>query len=373
MSIFNLFRKKGENKTSEVSVSNVGNTINNSTKKDKKMNMSMDNLNESHYKLLRRLKKHPVKEEFNGIITKEMDVPLCINFFMEQNLVRIGNTDESLECLSIEALKNILRENKIKVSGTKNVLIQRILSDIPHDSIKKSKAYEAIYVLTPCALELIGESYSKFEQINLSFFKNATDLIISGDLDSAYRLICKRNSEMPISPGLGCDWVKCSKVGLSEEDKYLYHSALKRGNIEVAACGIFYDMSGDKANYNVFNRIFSNITADEVRYECCLISTERELYSTTDSDIKEYTFLSALDDKTCPICGRLDGKVFDVSDAKIGVNCPPMHIGCRCTIICGTTRDLESTTRVARDLMTKKSIKVPLTMTYEQWNKKFKM
>ena len=34
----------------------------------------------------------------------------------------------------------------------------------------------------------------------------------------------------------------------------------------------------------------------------------------------------------CPQCKALDGKHFPVSKLKIGVNAPPMHEGCTCSI-----------------------------------------
>jgi hypothetical protein len=45
---------------------------------------------------------------------------------------------------------------------------------------------------------------------------------------------------------------------------------------------------------------------------------------------EEYTFIANRD--CCEICKRLDGKHFRVSSLKIGVNAPPMHEGCRCSI-----------------------------------------
>ena len=34
----------------------------------------------------------------------------------------------------------------------------------------------------------------------------------------------------------------------------------------------------------------------------------------------------------CDICAKLNGKHFAISRLKIGVNAPPMHEGCRCSI-----------------------------------------
>lgn len=45
---------------------------------------------------------------------------------------------------------------------------------------------------------------------------------------------------------------------------------------------------------------------------------------------KEYTFIA--NRECCSVCGELNGKHFPVSQLKIGVNAPPMHEGCRCSI-----------------------------------------
>lgn len=45
---------------------------------------------------------------------------------------------------------------------------------------------------------------------------------------------------------------------------------------------------------------------------------------------KEYEFIA--NSGCCEICAQLNGKHFPVSQLKIGVNAPPMHEGCRCSI-----------------------------------------
>jgi SPP1 gp7 family putative phage head morphogenesis protein len=49
--------------------------------------------------------------------------------------------------------------------------------------------------------------------------------------------------------------------------------------------------------------------------------------------IKYYEFYADTDDRTCDKCAALDGKRFKLKQAKFGVNCPPMHDGCRCCIL----------------------------------------
>ena len=45
---------------------------------------------------------------------------------------------------------------------------------------------------------------------------------------------------------------------------------------------------------------------------------------------KEYEFIA--NRQCCEICGKLNGKHFPLSRLNIGVNAPPMHEGCCCSI-----------------------------------------
>lgn len=45
---------------------------------------------------------------------------------------------------------------------------------------------------------------------------------------------------------------------------------------------------------------------------------------------KEFKFVASKN--SCDICKRLDGKIFRLTDFEIGVNAPPMHEKCRCSI-----------------------------------------
>ena len=65
-----------------------------------------------------------------------------------------------------------------------------------------------------------------------------------------------------------------------------------------------------------------------------VISAAEQTMTQRDSFIrngfKEYTFIANRD--CCSVCGELNGKHFPVKEFQIGVNAPPMHEGCRCSI-----------------------------------------
>lgn len=52
-----------------------------------------------------------------------------------------------------------------------------------------------------------------------------------------------------------------------------------------------------------------------------------------EDGIEEYEFLAEIDNRTSAICRELNGKIFKLKDAAVGVNYPPMHPNCRSTTI----------------------------------------
>lgn len=68
-----------------------------------------------------------------------------------------------------------------------------------------------------------------------------------------------------------------------------------------------------------------------VRTESNYMSNQAELQTYIDFDVEEYEYMAVLDGHTSEICKGLNGEVFKVSEAEVGVNYPPMHPHCRST------------------------------------------
>lgn len=84
-------------------------------------------------------------------------------------------------------------------------------------------------------------------------------------------------------------------------------------------------------------------------------------------DVEQYKVISALDAKTCDICGNMDGKVFKMSDFAAGSTAPPFHPWCRCCTA-PYFADMEGLgERYARDVKTGERFKLPKDTTYKQW------
>ncbi len=92
-----------------------------------------------------------------------------------------------------------------------------------------------------------------------------------------------------------------------------------------------------------------------------------EAYKNTTSE--QYRILATLDSRTCDVCGSVDLKVFNIKDAKAGINLPPFHPNCRCTTTIYFEDDEEADERIMRD-KDGKSVKDEF-MSYNEWKKKY--
>lgn len=65
--------------------------------------------------------------------------------------------------------------------------------------------------------------------------------------------------------------------------------------------------------------------------ETARVQSESQLYAYDRADVEEYEFVTT--EGACMICGPMDGEVFEVTDARPGVNISPIHPNCRCSTI----------------------------------------
>ena len=88
--------------------------------------------------------------------------------------------------------------------------------------------------------------------------------------------------------------------------------------------------------------------------------------------VKQYQFIATLDNRTTEICKNMDGRVFNLKDIEVGVNCNPMHFGCRSTISAYFPEDdLSEWQRTARNPNTGRNYKVEGNITFHEWNERY--
>lgn len=112
-----------------------------------------------------------------------------------------------------------------------------------------------------------------------------------------------------------------------------------------------------------------------IRTEMNYISNKSTMQAYIDSGVTEYEYLATLDSRTSDICRELDGKMFNIKDATIGVNQPPLHPNCRSTTIPYFAEDeigKAADDRVARDKDGKgKSVKLGQDLSFFEWAEEY--
>lgn len=108
--------------------------------------------------------------------------------------------------------------------------------------------------------------------------------------------------------------------------------------------------------------------------EMAAISAAAQKKCFEELNVEEYEFDATLDGKTCEVCGRMDHKVFRMTDYQVGVTAPPIHPRCRCDTS-PYFDDWEEfgihVQRAARDPETGKTVYVDGSLSYEEWKNQF--
>ena len=104
-----------------------------------------------------------------------------------------------------------------------------------------------------------------------------------------------------------------------------------------------------------------------VRTETQYFMNQAQRDSYIEAGIDKYQYTAAMEKNTCAVCASLDGQVFLLRNAVVGVNYPVMHPDCRC----GTIPELgqqRTGTRSAK--IGDEWVEVPETMTFGEWRAK---
>ena len=211
-----------------------------------------------------------------------------------------------------------------------------------------------------------------YRELSIEVFKLIKELKIN----EAYIKIAQFEHNQVFKRGIGIDWSKEAQTGMSKNDIKSYENIIKSetDNINLIIASISGILLGvnSKNTAKIYSDYLVNIIdiADEINYTQSLIHSEREMNDYIETGIDKYKILGTLDKNTCEKCGKLDGKVFNYKDKKIGVNCPPFCKKCRCTTV-HYFKDDSISERIARNPDTGKTFYVPSNMTYIDYKKVF--
>lgn len=101
-----------------------------------------------------------------------------------------------------------------------------------------------------------------------------------------------------------------------------------------------------------------------VQTECTYAQTLADLETADKLGVDKMEYVATLEMHTCGTCGELDGSVIERKYLEPGVNAPPMHPHCRCTLV--PYYEDNDTTRWARDPDTGKGKPVS-DISFDEW------
>lgn len=115
------------------------------------------------------------------------------------------------------------------------------------------------------------------------------------------------------------------------QNKAQLQVALEKGLVDCVSRGVSKDelVKTLMETFNVGYRKADRIARTELSY----VQNKAAMNKYEEAGLDEYEILSAHDERTCPICSKMNGKRFKLSEAEAGVNYPPLHSNCRCAVL----------------------------------------
>lgn len=266
---------------------------------------------------------------------------------LEEYMVQIGESEYSEDVrflLSVIETEDSLKED-----------VERLLFLFSKGKITKRKLKAEINNLINSFFDYLGVEFSETLQKSYS----------NSFLETAFVIQLIRNEFKKAVPGnLNMKWHINGETYI--DDMLFYKGRLQNDILKEINRGIIYDqdISVEKAF-----KTLKNSTKAMIDTECSYAERQGVKSAFDNESVKKYRYLATLDTKTCEHCAELDGKVFLVKDAVVGVNYSPMHPHCRCVIL-PYFDDFETGSRAARDSHGN-SIQVPNTMSFAEWKAKY--
>jgi len=99
------------------------------------------------------------------------------------------------------------------------------------------------------------------------------------------------------------------------------------------------------------------------------VSNEAHADSMQRHGVKRYEFRAMFNERTCDVCGALDGKVFALEDKRPGTNFPPIHPNCRCTTVAALSKEVKERMR-QNAIASGHASPIRERETFEEWKAK---
>lgn len=228
-----------------------------------------------------------------------------------KGLIKIISTnDEKLKLKKVDELKCVLRDNGLKVSGKKMILIERIISELEQEQYDHLLCKEEFYKRTPAGekryTELGDKRYEahrkEYEERDAEFKewhqKKVQEYL--NDFKS------KGFTKYTIVKSKRCDSPICKQMN---GQTILIRDSKKGQNIPPFHENCLCSIIPDRSEY-----------------------IESELRDYMEMGFTQYEVQEG-HKCNCVICNKMAGKILEIKNAHMGVNLPPYHEECTCDIL----------------------------------------
>lgn len=304
--------------------------------------------------VLKRAKGRKTSLPLTGIINQYSDdIPRVIAQLEREGLLARVSLVDDLSLLPIPQLKEILKNSNLKVSGKKSELIERIHDNIWMEELLENFPFlnDKIYIVTDKGKAALNV-YAIDVEMNLRKIEDECfSLICRNRIGDAYKCVERYESEQTILRGSEKYWESENHTDLSEAEAFGVYCFMK-SHLELppdlseyedqmkSILVTAYFIGRSASRLGPLTERILRIPATEIERDSLsklyqdtfsLICSGRDLFKYKRNKVQQYSFMACLDEKTCSVCGMLDMQILNVDEARIGVNYPPMHSGCRCT------------------------------------------
>ncbi|MHB0944586.1 minor capsid protein [Paenibacillus sp. ALE1] len=303
----------------------------------------------------------------NASIQKDIDV--FHQRFAKNNEMSLAEARQVLKAGELKEFKWTV-EDYIK-AGRENAVDQRWMKELENASIRvrmtrlealKLQMRQHVEVLTgkrqTGAKELMGDIYKD------GYYHSVFELHKGTGLGATFSKLDKRQIEAVISKPWAADGSNFSARIWKDRDKLVHElqTVLTQGMIRGDTPDKMINALSDRMG------VSRSAAARIIQTESAYFAGQSRMDAYKELGVEQYKFTATLDKRTSSICRHMDGEVFAVSEAEVGVNYPPLHAYCRSTTIPHYEDNVQE--RVARDEDGKNQA-VPGDMTYEQWEKEY--
>lgn len=260
-------------------------------------------------------------------------VASAMNRMFSSNYFRYWTTEEQAESLTVPELKALLKASEQPQQGKKSDLINRVLENLPTGQILNAAGNMQLIRLT----EVGKEYYTFLKNARIREYDELVDSIrlfcLQGNFNTAYHDMCLYETRQFFKRGLGIDWEKHSQRPIPYDEQAAAYQFMNGATKKATAATMiaYYWLDSPSHFRDYMNRHPENaVDQEQLHYGHVVLCALRNLSGYRYDDIKEYKIILA--DDSCDCCKAHENKIYHVSKAQIGVNCPPFHVGCRCCI-----------------------------------------